>query len=145
MSSSSSPGQEVDIDESQYGPYPGFETAYTDCPSGARVFSYRRDGELARTDSTLPVLVLLHGYPQNSLMYKQFIDEIPRKWRLLIPDLPGYVCHTLRLSLIKSKYHFTISSTNVVVLLDTGTAPNPFPLIRTHTQNEHGERISLPL
>ncbi|KAI5120486.1 hypothetical protein M0805_006506 [Coniferiporia weirii] len=68
--------------------FPGFTTAYTDCPSGARVFAYYRSG--ADTDAALPVLVLLHGYPQNALKYKHFVREVPPHWRVLVPDLPGY-------------------------------------------------------
>lgn len=68
--------------------FDGFETTYTDTPSGARVFAYVRKG-----DSKLPVLVLLHGYPQNALKYKEFVKEIPTQWPLLVPDLPGWV-HT---------------------------------------------------
>ena len=63
-----------------------YRSTYTDCPSGARVFSYYKLNE--DTDSSIPVIVLLHGYPQNSLMYKNFVNEIPKKWRVLVPDLP---------------------------------------------------------
>lgn len=63
------------------------ETVYTDCPSGCRLFSFIRHDE--GENGIMPVLVLLHGFPQNSLMYKNFIGEIPEKWHLLIPDLPG--------------------------------------------------------
>ncbi|KAL5532825.1 hypothetical protein ACEPAF_4599 [Sanghuangporus sanghuang] len=65
-----------------------YESTHTDCPSGARIFSYHK--EYQETDSSLPVLVLLHGYPQNNLLFKDFVDEIPKKWRVLVPDLPGY-------------------------------------------------------
>lgn len=71
--------------------FEGFETTYTDTPSGARVFAYVRKG-----DSMLPVLVLLHGYPQNALKYKEFVKEIPPQWPLLVPDLPGWVFTTLQ-------------------------------------------------
>jgi len=67
----------------------GFETAYTDCPSGARVFSYYRFNK-SNSASQLPLLVLLHGYPQNNLMWKNFVQEIPKQWDVLVPDLPGY-------------------------------------------------------
>lgn len=63
------------------------EAVYTDCPSGARIFSYCRRGR--GLNEALPILVLLHGYPQNNLMYKQFVNEVPGRWRLLVPDLPG--------------------------------------------------------
>ncbi|KAH8117045.1 alpha/beta-hydrolase [Phellopilus nigrolimitatus] len=68
--------------------FPDFHDVYTDCPSGARVFSRLR----ASPDSqaNLPVLVLLHGYPQTGLLFKYFVNEIPARWRVLVPDLPGY-------------------------------------------------------
>ena len=66
------------------------ETITADCPSGARVFAYCRRSHPGLSN-TLPALVLLHGYPQNSLMYKHFVSEIPETWPLLVPDLPGYV------------------------------------------------------
>lgn len=65
--------------------FPGFDQVYVDCPSGARVFTYRKAG----TDAKLPVLVLIHGYPQNSLKYKEFVKEIPSEYTILVPDLPG--------------------------------------------------------
>ncbi|TDL24946.1 alpha/beta-hydrolase [Rickenella mellea] len=69
--------------------FEGFQSGNTECPSGAVVFSYRRFDSTAAAKSR-PLLVLLHGYPQNSLMWKDFVNEIPDEWEVLIPDLPGY-------------------------------------------------------
>lgn len=65
--------------------FDGFSTVYTDVPSGARIFAYIRTAG----DANLPVLVLLHGFPQNSLMWKHFVDLLPKNWRVFAPDLPG--------------------------------------------------------
>lgn len=64
--------------------FEGFETTYSNTPSGACVFAYVRRGV-----AKLPVLVLMHGYAQNALKFKNFVKEIPPQWPLLIPDLPG--------------------------------------------------------
>lgn len=65
--------------------FDGFSTVYTDIPSGARILAYIR----IVGDTNLPVLVLLHGIPQNALMWKHFIDLLPKNWRVFAPDLPG--------------------------------------------------------
>ncbi|KAJ9663305.1 hypothetical protein H2201_005749 [Coniosporium apollinis] len=37
-----------------------------------------------------PLLVLLHGYPQTSFMWRHLIKLLPSDLPLFIPDLPGY-------------------------------------------------------
>jgi pimeloyl-ACP methyl ester carboxylesterase len=37
-----------------------------------------------------PVLVLLHGYPTSSHMYRNLIDDLSDKYHLIAPDYPGY-------------------------------------------------------
>lgn len=63
----------------------GFEPLYTDVQSGARIFSYVRTAG----DAELPILILLHGFPQNALLWKHFVDLLPKSWRIIVPDLPG--------------------------------------------------------
>ncbi|KLO19231.1 alpha/beta-hydrolase [Schizopora paradoxa] len=71
--------------------FQGFQSSHTDCPSGAKIFAYHRLTSVPQQNAaTKPVIVLLHGYPQNSLMYKKFVDEIPSNWDVIVPDLPGY-------------------------------------------------------
>ena len=72
----------------------GFGSSVISVPSGAEVFAYARrspTSESARVQGLpeLPVLVLLHGYPQNSSMWKDFIVQLPHEFDILIPDLPG--------------------------------------------------------
>ena len=40
--------------------------------------------------SDAPVLVLLHGYPTSSHMFRNLIDKLSDKYRLIAPDYPGY-------------------------------------------------------
>ncbi|MBE9463273.1 alpha/beta fold hydrolase [Dyadobacter subterraneus] len=37
-----------------------------------------------------PVLVLLHGYPSSSHMFRNLISNLSDKFRLIAPDYPGY-------------------------------------------------------
>jgi pimeloyl-ACP methyl ester carboxylesterase len=51
---------------------------------GVDIF-YREAG-----DKTKPTLVLLHGYPTSSHMYRNLIKDLPDKYHLIAPDYPGY-------------------------------------------------------
>ena len=37
-----------------------------------------------------PPLVLIHGWPSSSLLWRQIIPELSQKFYILAPDLPGY-------------------------------------------------------
>lgn len=50
----------------------------------------RRSVPLASQASPRPLLVLLHGYPQTSFMWRHLIKLLPSDIALFIPDLPGY-------------------------------------------------------
>ncbi|KZO95573.1 alpha/beta-hydrolase [Calocera viscosa TUFC12733] len=69
----------------------GANAVTTQVPSGAQLFALYLPAEIpdeARSD-VRPLLVLLHGYPQNHKMWYSFARHL-RDWDLLIPDLPGY-------------------------------------------------------
>ncbi len=51
---------------------------------GVNVF-YREAGE-----SNAPVLLLLHGYPTSSHMFRELMPRLAGKYRVLAPDLPGF-------------------------------------------------------
>ncbi|KAF8517594.1 alpha/beta-hydrolase [Hysterangium stoloniferum] len=68
----------------------GFVEQITPVSSGAHIFSYFRRSPAVAKGTNLPVLVLLHGFPQNSLMWKTFVEEIPGEYSVFVPDLPGY-------------------------------------------------------
>jgi len=37
-----------------------------------------------------PVLLLPHGYPGSSFVYRHLMAELGDRWRLIAPDLPGF-------------------------------------------------------
>jgi len=51
---------------------------------GIRVF-YRAAG-----DPAAPVLLLLHGFPTSSFMFRDLITRLADEYRVIAPDLPGF-------------------------------------------------------
>ncbi|MBT2373009.1 alpha/beta fold hydrolase [Pseudomonas fluorescens] len=51
---------------------------------GVRVF-YREAG-----DPAAPVILLLHGFPSSSHMYRNLIPLLATRYRVIAPDLPGF-------------------------------------------------------
>lgn len=51
---------------------------------GVRVF-YRSAG-----DAAAPVLLLLHGFPSSSFMFRNLIPRLADQYRVIAPDLPGF-------------------------------------------------------
>jgi pimeloyl-ACP methyl ester carboxylesterase len=51
---------------------------------GVRVF-YRAAG-----NSTAPVVLLLHGFPASSFMFRELIPRLATDYRVIAPDLPGF-------------------------------------------------------
>ncbi|ETZ20974.1 alpha/beta fold hydrolase [Pedobacter sp. V48] len=51
---------------------------------GVEIF-YREAG-----DKNKPTLVLLHGYPTSSHMYRNLINDLSDQYHLIAPDYPGY-------------------------------------------------------
>lgn len=62
-------------------PRTSFHTVEAD---GVRVF-YREAGPV-----DAPVLLLLHGYPSSSHMFRELIPRLATRYRLIAPDLPGF-------------------------------------------------------
>jgi pimeloyl-ACP methyl ester carboxylesterase len=52
--------------------------------NGVEIF-YREAGPI-----DAPTLVLLHGYPTSSHMYRNLINDLSDKYHLVAPDYPGY-------------------------------------------------------
>lgn len=51
---------------------------------GIQVF-YREAG-----DPQAPVVLLLHGFPASSFMYRELIPRLADRYRVIAPDLPGF-------------------------------------------------------
>jgi pimeloyl-ACP methyl ester carboxylesterase len=51
---------------------------------GVRVF-YRAAG-----DTTAPVVLLVHGFPSSSFMFRELIPRLADHYRVIAPDLPGF-------------------------------------------------------
>jgi len=51
---------------------------------GVRVF-YRAAGDESR-----PVVLLLHGFPASSFMFRELIPRLADQYRVIAPDLPGF-------------------------------------------------------
>src|SRR5438270_1210931 len=51
---------------------------------GVNVF-YRAAG-----DPSAPVLLLLHGFPTSSFMFRDLIPRLALQFRVIAPDLPGF-------------------------------------------------------
>jgi pimeloyl-ACP methyl ester carboxylesterase len=51
---------------------------------GVQVF-YRAAG-----DPTAPVVLLLHGFPSSSFMFRELIPRLADRYRVIAPDLPGF-------------------------------------------------------
>src|SRR5258708_35952122 len=51
---------------------------------GVRVF-YRAAG-----DPNSPVVLLLHGFPTSSFMFRELIPRLASDYRVIAPDLPGF-------------------------------------------------------
>lgn len=51
---------------------------------GVRVF-YRAAG-----DANAPVVLLLHGFPASSFMFRELIPRLATGYRIIAPDLPGF-------------------------------------------------------
>ncbi|KAL8372161.1 hypothetical protein RB595_001790 [Gaeumannomyces hyphopodioides] len=65
--------------------YPDLERHVTPTASGSQVVSYVHDLGPSR-----PILTLIHGYPQSSLIWRYVVPELKQKASLFIPELPGY-------------------------------------------------------
>jgi pimeloyl-ACP methyl ester carboxylesterase len=62
-------------------PRSSFHTVEAD---GVRIF-YREAGPAGA-----PVLLLLHGYPSSSHMFRELIPRMATRYRVIAPDLPGF-------------------------------------------------------
>ncbi|CCB68075.1 MULTISPECIES: alpha/beta fold hydrolase [unclassified Hyphomicrobium] len=77
---------------------------------GVNVF-YREAG-----DATKPVLLLLHGFPSSSHMFRDLIPLLSDRFHVVAPDLPGF-----GQSDMPSRQSFTYSFDNIATVIDRFT------------------------
>ncbi|KAL1875470.1 hypothetical protein Daus18300_003209 [Diaporthe australafricana] len=65
--------------------YPDLHRQVTPTASGSKVVSY--SSELG---DDKPILILVHGYPQSSLIWRKVVPELSKEASLFVPELPGY-------------------------------------------------------
>ena len=58
--------------------------------NGVELFYREAVPASAKDPSTLPVVLLLHGFPSSSFQYRNLIPILAAKYRVLAPDFPGY-------------------------------------------------------
>jgi pimeloyl-ACP methyl ester carboxylesterase len=73
---------------------------------GLKLF-YREAG---RVDA--PVLLLLHGFPTSSLMYRELMPRLASRYRVIAPDLPGFGFTEV---LAERKYSYTFDALAVTI------------------------------
>lgn len=78
---------------------------------GVRVF-YRSAG-----DPEAPVLLLLHGFPTSSFMFRDLIPRLADQYRVIAPDLPGFGFTEVP-EVRKYKYSFEALATTIDAFTD---------------------------
>ena len=58
--------------------------------SGVKVFYRESVPASAKDISSLPIILLLHGFPSSSFQFRNLIPLLATKYRVVAPDLPGY-------------------------------------------------------
>jgi len=84
---------------------------HTIAADGVNVF-YREAGA-----ADAPVILLLHGYPTSSHMFRELIPRLAGKYRVIAPDLPGFGFTTVPAER-KYKYTFDALAKTVEAFLD---------------------------
>jgi pimeloyl-ACP methyl ester carboxylesterase len=77
---------------------------------GVRVF-YREAGP-----EDAPVVLLLHGFPASSFMYRELIPRLADKYRVIAPDLPGFGFTEVP---VERKYKYTFDALAQTILAFT--------------------------
>jgi len=73
---------------------------------GVQVF-YRAAGE-----ATAPAVLLLHGFPTSSFMFRELIPRLANDYRVIAPDLPGFGFTEVP---IDRRYSYTLDSLALTV------------------------------
>ena len=74
--------------------------------SGQKIF-YREAGS-----KDAPTIVLLHGFPSSSHMFRDLIPQLSDRFRLVAPDLPGFGLSDMP---ERSRFHYTFNNIAKVI------------------------------
>ncbi len=77
---------------------------------GVKVF-YREAG-----DPNAPVVLLLHGFPTSSFMFRELIPRLADRYRVIAPDLPGF-----GFTEVPAERKYTYSFESLAVTIDAFT------------------------
>lgn len=78
------------------------KTHYKNVNIGSTNIFYREAGNKAS-----PILLLLHGFPTSSHMYRNIIPILSENFRVIAPDLPGF---GLTVPPLRDKYEYTFDN-----------------------------------
>ena len=106
---------------------------------GVRVF-YRAAGE-----ASAPAVLLLHGFPSSSFMFRELIPRLSSEYRVIAPDLPGfgftevpagrnYLYSFDRLALTIEAFTQAISLNRYAIYVFDYGAPTGFRLAMAHPE-----------
>src|SRR5262245_32010646 len=107
---------------------------------GVRVF-YRAAG-----DPSAPVVLLLHGFPASSFMFRELIPRLADDYRVIAPDLPGfgftqipadrnYVYSFDQLALTTEAFTKALKINRYAIYVFDYGAPTGFRLAMAHPEN----------
>ncbi|KKY18593.1 putative alpha beta hydrolase [Diplodia seriata] len=115
------------------------QTNRTKTTCGSEIFSYLRPPHADTPPSEeRPLLVLLHGYPQTSYIWRHLLRLLPPSYPLFIPDLPGYGRSTPSLT---THDKLTIGLA-ILEALHTILPNNPYPSPIILIGHDRGARIA---
>jgi len=99
------------------------------------VFYYGR--HLKGSTPSKPILVLLHGYPQSSFMWRHVIPLLPTDVPLFIPDIPGYG----RSSPLRIPHNKVNQGKAILLALQSVLKPSEAPISLIICGHDRGARI----
>ena len=114
---------------------------------GVQVF-YREAG-----DVNAPVVLLLHGFPASSFMFRELIPRLANDYRVIAPDLPGFgftevpperqYSYTFdRLALTIDAFTRALKIDRYAIYVFDYGAPTGFRLAMAHPERDHSDRFA---
>ena len=96
------------------------KTRYRTVKTGPATVFYREAG-----DPQHPTLLLLHGFPTSSHMFRNLIPMLADRYHVVAPDLPGF-----GFTVAPDRQHFAYKFDNLAKVIEDFTDRNPSQAIR---------------